>query len=168
VSATPAERVDAAVRRAAMSVIGLTLAEQLETIMSAGFAAILDEVGRQPGSEAPRELPKHPGAVILADVVRGFEFDRPILLVRGTQARHLGRAMWYSPTDEVGGDRWHRDEHVTQWSPAATVSLGGDGPVAALRAILKVAEDRDVEDDVARELVASDARQALAGLDGAS
>jgi hypothetical protein len=166
---TPAqERVDAAVRRAAMGVIGLTLAEQLEAIMTAGFAAILAEVGPREDEAASRdapsarELPTEPGAVVLVTELRGATFDPPIVAVRDEDTDDV--APWHTGV-RIDGARIHDTDQITDFIPARVVRDDEQGPAAALRRILAaIAEPISCVSQLqAVEFAAREALKALGG-----
>jgi hypothetical protein len=158
-------RVDAAVRKAAMSVIGLTLAEQLETIMSAGFAAVLAEVGPRPGEpedEAPpvRELPKATGSLVVAFHVAGRDVPGGVPLLRA------GRE--WSALDErhLAGFPVLRDTDIEEWAEARVVRDDEHGPAQALHRIAHQEFDRKVAPEDVIDELREVAAEALRRLDG--
>lgn len=118
------------------------------------------------GYEAPpvRELPTEPGAVVLADEVRGVHLDPPVLLVR---AVGVGSYPWKPADDRLINDYYeHADGDVTGWVAARVVRDDEHGPAAAFRRILDAVQRDDIGCMGKLQGVEFAAREALKALGG--
>jgi hypothetical protein len=145
----------------------VSLAALQDAFVTVG-AVLAEEFGPRPEDAAPppvHELPTEPGAVVFVTEMHGSPLATPRAAVLVPDA-HDDEIPWRVGTPGAGAYSWLTPRDITGWLPALVVRDDERGPRAALEAILKVAQDSDVDNDVARDLMADDAREALARLDG--
>lgn len=110
-----------------------------------------------------RELPTESGRVVLAAKVRGIRLT-PARTLFSLAALDGGPPTWYSGEDIDGTDS-HPARFVTDWVEAVVVP---EDVVSLLRSITEAGRDRDIPDDEVRDLMVTDAVEALRLLGGTS